>query len=163
MQLSLGQGQRGREFAHVGSASALYLYRGWVCNKAGHLCKCSCSDVVAIRALPRQASVVCQQELTSRTSYTLRELDAWAPLKTDMTRFHFPIQLNWLPITNSCRRTKGTNILQSLWNSFLPCDPLFWTKSCLASQWWEISLQRAAILSTDRNQLTRTVLVSLAP
>lgn len=80
----------------------------------------------------------------------------------DSVSFSF-VQLNWLPITNSCSHTEGTNTPQSLWNSFLPSDTLFWTTSWLVCQGQEISLQRAAFLSTDRNEPTRTLLTSLAP
>lgn len=40
---------------------------------------------------PNSASAICQQELTSRTSYTFGEIDTCAPLKTDMTLFHSPL------------------------------------------------------------------------
>lgn len=69
----MGQGQRGREFAHVGSASALYLSRGWVCNKGVRLCKFLFPHCGS-QSPPPPRSAFCQLEFASRTLYTFRRV-----------------------------------------------------------------------------------------
>ena len=68
----------------------------------------------------------------------------------DSASFSFVCSMALTSYPYSCGQMEWTNVSQAPWNSFLPIDTLFWRRSWPVSQEQEISLQRAAVVSTDR-------------